>query len=197
MSNDADESMQHGTDHSLIQRLKAGQSSAATALYMRYAQQLRGLAMKQTSPGLASRIDPDDVVQSVFRTFFRRVVSDQYDVPRGEDLWNLFLVMTLNKVRNSAAHHTAAKRDVRKTAALPDDGGGLTQGCEQDLQLLHWVIDETLAEQPASTRDMVCLRIEGYEVAEIAERTKRSKRSVERVLQQFREQLRGRLHDCD
>ena len=76
MSNDADESMQHGTDHSLIQRLKAGQSSAATALYMRYAQQLRGLAMKQTSPGLASRIDPDDVVQSVFRTFFRRVVSD-------------------------------------------------------------------------------------------------------------------------
>ena len=46
-----------------------------------------------------------------------------------------------------------------------------------------------LTRLPAPHRQMVTLRIEGYEVAEIAQQTKRSKRSVERILQEARKRL--------
>ncbi len=51
------------------------------------------------APDLAGRVDADDIVQSVFRTFFRRVAKGDYEVPDGEELWKLFLVIALNKVR--------------------------------------------------------------------------------------------------
>src|SRR2546428_2278489 len=86
------------SDRSLLGRIRRGQKDAATVLYMRYAERLRALAVAQCSPGLAKRVEPDDIVQSVFRTFFRRVTQGQYDVPAGEELWKLLLVMALNKI---------------------------------------------------------------------------------------------------
>lgn len=186
------------TDHSLLQKLKGGHESAATALYQRYAAHLRALTARQSSAALAARMDPDDIVQSVFRTFFRRATNDQYEVPRGEDLWKLFLVIALNKIRNAAAHHTAAKRDVRQTVHLGDTTGtGHTAVTpdDTDTTALRLVIDDVIAALPESSREMVRMRIDGHEVADIAARTARSKRSVERVLQQFRDQLQGLLDD--
>jgi RNA polymerase sigma-70 factor (ECF subfamily) len=186
------------TDHSLLLRVKAGHDGAATALYLRYAGHLRALAARQSSPALSARMDPDDIVQSVFRTFFRRVAKDQYDVPRGDDLWKLFLVIALHKIRNAAAHHKAAKRDVRQTVHVGDvkpvaEAVGTPD--DTDLAVLRMVIEEILTALPESSRPIVQLRIEGHEVADIADRTGRSKRSVERVLQQFRDQLRGLLDE--
>ena len=51
------------------------------------------------------------------------------------------------------------------------------------------VVDEALERLPPLQREMVQLRIEGYEVAEIADKTGRSKRTVERLLQKSREKL--------
>ncbi len=186
------------TDHSLLQKLKDGHESAATALYQRYAGHLRALTARQSSAALSARMDPDDIVQSVFRTFFRRVNTDQYEVPRGDDLWKLFLVIALNKIRNAAAHHTAAKRDVRQTVHMGDRGAGAVPAVTPDdteMSALRMVVDDAIAALPESSRGMVRLRIDGYEVADIASRTGRSKRSVERVLQQFRDQLQGLLDD--
>ncbi len=186
------------TDHSLLRRLKDGHESAATTLYHRYAGHLRALAARQSSAALSARMDPDDIVQSVFRTFFRRVVTDQYDVPRGDDLWKLFLVIALHKIRNAAVHHKAAKRDVRQTVHVGDvkpvaEAVGTPD--DVDVATLRMVIDDTLAALPESSRAIVRLRIDGHEVADIADQTGRSKRSVERVLQQFRDQLRGLLDE--
>jgi RNA polymerase sigma-70 factor (ECF subfamily) len=186
------------TDHSLLQKLKDGHESAATALYQRYAGHLRALTARQSSAALSARMDPDDIVQSVFRTFFRRVNTDQYEVPRGDDLWKLFLVIALNKIRNAAAHHTAAKRDVRQTVSMGDSPAGVVAAVtpdDTDLTALRLVIDEAVGGLPESSREMVRLRIDGHEVADIAARTGRSKRSVERVLQHFRDQLQGLLDD--
>lgn len=183
------------TDHSLLQQVQAGESAAAEELYRRYADHLRALAARQTSAALASRVDPDDIVQSVFRTFFRRVNTDQYQVPRGDDLWKLFLVIALNKIRNAAAHHTAAKRDVRQTVHLGDAPAGPVTPDDAELTALRLVVEQALGCLPESSREMVRLRIDGHEMADIAARTGRSKRSVERVLQQFRDQLQGLLDE--
>src|SRR5437867_3654775 len=101
------------SDRSLLGRIRRGQGDAATLLYLRYADRLRALAIAQCSSDLARRVEPDDIVQSVFRTFFRRVSRGNYNVPAGEELWKLFLVIGLNKIRAAGAFHRAAKRDVR------------------------------------------------------------------------------------
>jgi RNA polymerase sigma-70 factor (ECF subfamily) len=184
------------TDRSLLRRVRAGEQDAATALYLRYADHLRALAAAQSAPALAARVDPDDIVQSVFRTFFRRVGANQYDVPDGDDLWRLFLVIALHKIRNAAIRHRAAKRDVRQTVHLGAHAHRAATADPTGLTVLHLVIDDALAGLPETARRIVELRIDGHEVADIAARVGRSKRSVERVLQQFRAALKGLL-DAD
>jgi RNA polymerase sigma-70 factor, ECF subfamily len=184
------------TDASLLRRIKAGEDDAATELYRRYAARLIDLAAAKTSPDVKQRVDPEDIVQSVFRTFFRRATLGEYEVPDGDELWKLFLVIGLNKIRAIAGYHKAAKRDVRQTAGGEAAmGAGTTVPDDVAHRTLQLTIDELLAPLPETHREIIRLRIDGYEVAEIAERVKRAKRSVERILQEFREKLQGLIHD--
>ncbi len=183
---------QDATDRSLVRRLRTGSEDAATQLYLRYAQRLHALSRSKCAPDLKARVDSDDIVQSVFRTFFRRVKQGDYDVPDGEELWKLFLVIGLHKIQSVGVFHRAAKRDVKATVgsdeleqvaevAADDDAASMT--------ILQMTIDEVLSGLAQSHRDVIQLRIEGHEVAAIAEQLGRSKRSVERILQGFREQM--------
>jgi RNA polymerase sigma-70 factor, ECF subfamily len=180
------------SDGSLLRRFLGGNQDAALEIYQRYARRLHALAKAQCAADLAARLDVDDIVQSVFASFFRAASRGYYDVPAGEELWKLFLVITLNKVRAKGAHHRAAKRDVRLTtggdeaaallAELSTEGGGTGS-------LLQLTIAEFLDGLPPLHGTIVRLRIEGYEVAEIAEQVARSRRTVERVLQEVRKKL--------
>jgi RNA polymerase sigma-70 factor (ECF subfamily) len=182
------------SDHSLLVKVRGGQDDAATALYLRYAKRLRALVKAQRGADLAPRVDPDDIVQSVFRTFFRRAAEGHYEVPPGDELWKLFLVIALYKVRDTAAFHRAGKRDVGRTMVGADvDRSGHPRGGsgreDEALTILQLVIDEILDKLPAAHRRIVELRIDGHEVADIAAQTGRAKRSVERILQGFRGRL--------
>src|SRR5436190_7312745 len=81
------------SDGSLLRRFRGGSQDAATLLYHRYAERVHALAKAQCSPELARRLEPDDIVQSVFRTFFQKASQGLYDAPAGEDLWSLLLVI--------------------------------------------------------------------------------------------------------
>jgi len=179
------------SDASLLRRLRLGSEDAATQLYLRYAHRLRALARAQSSPELARRVDADEMVQSIFGSFFREASAGHYDVPVGEELWKLFLVIALNKIRAKGAFHRAAKRDVRLTVGDDDDRLGELPGKRDEAALgfLRLTVNEALQQLPVTQRRMVMLRIEGHEVAEIAARTGRSKRTVERLLQDARKKL--------
>ncbi len=182
-------------DDELLSRCRAGQDDAATALYLRYAHRLQSLAEKQTDKKMAVRVDPEGVVQSVFRTFFRRVTDGQYNVSDGEDLWNLLLVISLNKLRSRATRHRAAKRDVAKTLPLDESQHTRSSHENEALIILRMTVEEILGGLPEIEREIVRLRIEGFEVNEIAEKTKRAKRSVERILQNFRKKLKDSVEE--
>jgi RNA polymerase sigma-70 factor (ECF subfamily) len=186
------------SDRSLLRRLQHGQADASTELYLRYAQRLLALAAAQSSPELARRIDPEDIVQSVFRTFFRRASLGHYTVPEGEEIWKLLLVIALNKVRATGAFHRAARRDVRRTSGGEAFNHALESEASRDEAALHTlrlVVEELLQDLPEAHRKMIELRIEGHEVNEIAMAVQRSKRSVERVLQDFRQRLGALIHN--
>lgn len=186
-------------DRSLLQRYRRGDDDAATELYMRYAHRLQALTHAQTSTDLKQRVDNEDLVQSIFRTFFRRVARGQYDVPDGEELWKLLLVIGLNKIRSTAVHHRAHKRDIGRTTsgtnALEAQQTQTNQFDETGLITLELTIKELLSQLPPQYGEIVNHRIAGYDVSEIAEMTKRSKRTVERILQAFRQQLGDLLKD--
>lgn len=179
------------SDHELLRQFREGNQEAATRIFLRYAHRLHALARARCCERLAQRVEADDIVQSVFRTFFRRVSRGCYDVPDGEELWKLFLVIALNKIRDERSYHFAAKRDVR----LAKGSGFLerlaTAPGQDPRPRLHlkMVISEALATLPAAYRRIVEMRIDGHEVAEIARATERSKRTVERTLQEFRTKL--------
>jgi RNA polymerase sigma-70 factor (ECF subfamily) len=179
------------TDRSLLKWVQHGSEDAATQLYGRYAHRLRALVRENCSVELARRVDAEDIVQSVFRSFFEAASQGCYTVPAGEDLWKLLLVTALNKIRAKGTYHRAAKRDVRLTRSIDgiDEARETSRSKQGELPFLQVLIDEALEHLPPPHQEMVRLRIEGYGVAEIAARTGRAKRSVERLLQESRKRL--------
>ena len=188
------------SDASLLRRYQTGEQEAATELYRRYAGRLLRLAAGQTTADVDARADAEDIVQSVFRTFFRRAALGEYELPAGDELWKLLLVIGLNKVRAVAGFHKAAKRDVRQTAGGPafDKAAEREETADTTaLHLLELTIGELHAPLPPGHRRIVELRIAGHEVADIAATVGRAKRSVERILQEFRDRLHALLRESD
>lgn len=186
------------SDASLLRLLRGGNEDAATQLYLRYAHRLRALAKAQSSVELTRREDFDDIVQSAFGSFFRGAARGFYDVPPGEDLWKLLVVITLNKIRTKGAFHRAAKRDVRATHSgdvLFDPPARDDESDESALALLNMVVEEALQKLPPLQQQMAIMRIQGHEVADIAAAVDRSYRTVERGLKTFREVLDRMLRD--
>src|SRR5437762_6283177 len=178
------------TDQRLLERFQKGDREAASQLYQRYAERLLALTRRKSSSALACRLDPDDIVQSVFRNFFHAAREGGYDVPPGEDLWKLLLVIALNKIRARGTFHRAAKRDVRRTRRIegldPYTLAKENPYGQSAATFLRLVAEEALASLSPLLRRIVELRIEGYQVHEIAQLTGRSLRTVERTLQDCR-----------
>jgi RNA polymerase sigma-70 factor (ECF subfamily) len=188
---------QEPSDQSLLRRFRSGEQDAATRLYLRYAKRLHGLAAAQTGADLNALLDPEDIVQSIFRIFFQRTQEEHYQVPDGEELWKLFLVIGLHKIRDAAAFHRAGKRSVNRTIGMSFESGDLDPTAPDgiDEQTLRLVIDELLKSLSGSQREIIMLRLDGEQVEEIAAKTQRSLRTVERILQKFRELLRQQIDE--
>ena len=148
------------------------------------------------SRGLATRVDTDDIVQSVFRRFFHAASHGRYRAPSGEDLGNLLAAITRNRLKSEEVFHRAAKRDLRHTVGgdglLNVAGSPRSAGSEDHPTA---AVDELLALLPPQHREAVAQRMEGFEVAEIAARLGRSKRTVERILQEARQRLQIHFED--
>ena len=180
------------TDADLLRLLQAGDTSAAVEIYERYAERLLRLANKNSSEQLSLRVAPEDIVQSVFRTFFRRATEGHYELPDGDELWKLFLVISLNKMRKKAIFHYAAKRDVGRTQSI---GAAQLPGPDAPSDVLRMTVEEMISTLPVDHQGIIRDRIQGYEVVEISERNRVSRRTTERVLQTFRSRLLQELGD--
>src|SRR5207249_2634486 len=88
-----------------------GDESAARQIVERYIDRLMTLARRRISQRLASRVDPEDIVQSAFRTFFVRAKEGQFVLADQNDLCKLLVRITLHKTLRQVAFHKATKRD--------------------------------------------------------------------------------------
>jgi RNA polymerase sigma-70 factor (ECF subfamily) len=183
------------SDAQLLQDIEKGEEIAAEELFRRYASRLVGFARKRWPAALTSRLDPDDVVQSVFRSFFRQAQQGMYELSEGDELWNLLMVICAYKLRTQCVRHCAAKRDARRTQSA--DGEWLTALSVDPDTVLDLTVREQVERLPIDHRRVTELRLQGYEVGAIAELIGRSRRSVERLLQECRQRLLESMREAE
>jgi RNA polymerase sigma-70 factor (ECF subfamily) len=182
----------------LVEQLKSGNQDAAREIYQRYAQRLCYQIEHRIGRHLQGRLEAGDVLQSAFRTFFRRTANGEYHIDYNSDLWNLLLTITLNKVRGQAEFHCARKRDPRLEMRIglhvfPDDIGG--NPSEAEAIALDDELETLLSKLECTDAEIVRLRLAGYTGAEIAARVKCSRVTVWRKLDRVHLLLWSRLEE--
>lgn len=178
------------SDENLLRQYREGDEDAATEIFLKYARRIHGLADAQIGNDLKSRFDGDSIVQTVFRTFFRRAREGQYEVASGDDLWKLFLVIALNKIRRNATHHRAQKRQADRTLTIMSADEKVSgEMDENSMAVLKLTIAELVEKLPEEHQQIIQLRVDGLTVEEISDKTGVARRTVERVLQKFRARL--------
>lgn len=180
----------HG-DLSWYEMFCTGDDAAARELFDRYVATVMKLARRHLSRPVAGRVDAEDIAQSVFRTFFHRARSGQFHVDEAEDLCKLLARITVHKTFRQIAFHKRAKRDAGAEAAgaqevilarlasgpTPDDTVAFVD------QLEHFFSKLQLVE-----RQILELRMEGYNDLEIAAKLDISDRKIRRLMERVRGQ---------
>ncbi len=115
------------------------------------------------------REDPEDVVQSVFRTFFGRAALGQYQVAHNGALWKLLTQITRRKILKHVEYHRAQKRDVAQEFPLSEDAPHEHAESLADARLLGDALECVLRGLLSPEPEIYRLQLHGYTVAEIIE----------------------------
>jgi RNA polymerase sigma-70 factor (ECF subfamily) len=118
-----------GSFRELIDRVRAGDESAAAELVGRYEPAIRRAArVRLRDPRLGRLLDSMDICQSVLASFFVRAAMGQYELSTPEELLRLLVTMTRNKVAGQANAQRAGRRDHRRVVAAIDDRRDVAAG---------------------------------------------------------------------
>lgn len=185
-------------DLNLVAAYKAGSETAARNLFDRYCEKLMRLSRRRIGQRMASRIDPEDAVQSAFRTFFARVRSDHFTFEGESDLFKLLVRLTVNKTLRQIAHHRAAKRDPNREAGQGSDDEQLIDhltAAEPPPLVQIAVMEEFerfLEQLSEFDRKVLEMKFEGYTTAEIATKLNSYDRKIRRVFERAAALAEGR-----
>ena len=170
---------------------------AAREVFRRYAGRLIQLARVRLDRRTRQKVDPEDVVQSVFRSFFTRQAEGRFDLASWDDLWSLLVVITIRKCRRQAVALRAGRRDVRRelhASQLPEpeaflEAAGPEPTPEEVVSLVE-TVERLLSGASEVERRIIMLRLQGCTPAEISREVGEiSERKVYRVLAQARKRL--------
>jgi len=181
-------------NQTFLQRLESGDDDAMQKLFERYSQALARVASHNIHPALIKRFDGEDVVQSVFRTFFRRQDAGNLSIAHTEQLWKLLVTITLCKTRNQARKHTADKRDVRsEQESAAHEFFPRHQPAPEDALMFWEEVDWLLQGLPDRVGEILSARLEGKTKTEIADQLEVSRQTVHRTLNLLQDRLNDRM----
>jgi RNA polymerase sigma-70 factor (ECF subfamily) len=181
----------------LMARLRCGDEEAADRVFRRFAQRLIALARKRLNAKVRQKVDAEDVVQSVYRSFFRRQAKGQFDLDGWDGLWGLLARITLCKCGHHVQHFCAARRDVRREAgedAGPDASNAGWEALAREptppeAVMLAEAVEGLMRDLEGRDRDIVAEALQGYTAGEICARLARPERTVYRVLARVKKRL--------
>ncbi len=181
----------------LMRKLTAGDADAEAAVFDLYAHRLIGLARKHIEDRVRSKVDHDDIVQSVFRTFFRRAREGQFDLANEDALWALLAEIAVRKCgkwnRHFRAHKRSVARELPPLEKMDEPAAALEPGPEEAIALAD-LVDNLLRGLDERERTVCELRLQGYQVGEIAEKAACAQATVFRDLDRIKTRLEAALN---
>jgi RNA polymerase sigma-70 factor (ECF subfamily) len=154
------------------------------------------LARSRLSNLVRQQVDPEDIVQSTFRSFFVRHAKGDFDVRGWKNLWSLLAIITLRKCGHRTEYFYAACRDLHRQAT-PESQMVFEAMTREPTPFEAAVMTESLSEVfatlDARDRSILEMKLQGESVTEISNALGCTERTVQRVLQRVREWLIQRI----
>ena len=196
----------------MLSRLKSGDESAASEILQRYESQVRLVVRRFLPRVLRSRFDSQDIMQSVWRSFFQKVREEQSTNPdtntaavekpvqEFQDSAQLFAFlsrMARNKVIDQYRRETSQKSDVHRQRTMYGESGedldppapdeSPAEAAEAADEYSHW---RSLV--PEDRQELIDMKADGLSTREIGVKLGISERTVQRVLEDLRQRVERR-----
>jgi RNA polymerase sigma-70 factor (ECF subfamily) len=168
--------------------------------FERFTRRLIGLARRHLDERLQHKIDPEDVVQSAYKSLYIRYGDELFSSQAAGDLWRLLALITVRKCADRVRYHTADCRDLGReaVAAAPDepepwrDAVG-REPTPEHAAVLAETVEQVLRDVDPDERPIIEMSLQGYSTQEVSQQIGRAERSVRRLRERVRKQLE-RLH---
>jgi RNA polymerase sigma-70 factor (ECF subfamily) len=176
----------------LAEQSRNGDKEAARKIVDLYLDRLLALARRYLSIRMARRIDPEDIVQSAFRTFFTGLKTGQFHIAEQDDLCKLLMRITVYKTLRQVGYHQAAKRDpsmeAGNTASDQDRVKDLLDRTPPPETAVAFVdqLEHFLSRLQPEERLIIELRLQGYTNDEIAQKMGSYDRKIRRIIERIR-----------
>jgi RNA polymerase sigma-70 factor, ECF subfamily len=189
----------------VIEQLKRGEEGGANHVYHLFARRLYALAQSRLNNAVRDKVDPEDVVQSAFRSFFclaRQADGDdrRFDVRNWDGLWAVLVLIAVRKCRRQWRLFHGAGRDVQREQALAASDSSASgweavdrEPLPEEAVALGDMVEQLLKRLVSRDRVVLEKRLQGHNIEEIVAETGRSERAVYRVLAEARQHLRDLL----
>jgi RNA polymerase sigma factor (sigma-70 family) len=179
---------------------------AAQLIWGRYFPDLLELARNNLSRKIHPRVDEEDVLQSMYKSFCLRQQRGDYELAGRDDLWKLLVTITLNKVRNVARDQRRSIRDPDREQSISgdEDGDSRRWALEQMEaagpspaeaavlnEALEHRLDALIDPKRPELRQIALWRLEGYTDREIADKLGCVVRTVERKVELIKEKWKA------
>jgi RNA polymerase sigma-70 factor (ECF subfamily) len=177
------------SDQSFLRRLKADPSLAAVELDEKYRSRLCRKVEREMNVRFRRKEDAEDVVQSAFRTFYRRKSQGEFSIDSGSDLWRLLETITRHKILKHVEKLDAGKR-TSKREQYPD--GDQLQGQEpspDQAAVAADLMEKVLAGLDESYVKVFHRRLQKYTEDEIATELSCTRAFVRAKLKRIRDRL--------
>jgi RNA polymerase sigma-70 factor (ECF subfamily) len=182
----------------VMARLRAGDAAAAAQVFRRFTHRLIGLARAHLDSRVRRKVDPEDVLQSVCRSFFVRCEQGKLDLADWDSLWALLTVITLRKCGRWARTFHTAQRDVNVEVPVAgaSEASSVIELFAEDpspveAAALSELVEQLLCDLGERDSAILTLALQGYSAAEISEQLGRPKRTVYRVLERIKRRLQA------
>jgi RNA polymerase sigma-70 factor (ECF subfamily) len=157
---------------------------------IRLLKRLVPFALTKIDKLLVSKLDPEDIVQSVFRNFFKALQKGNFKPASWEEMWYLLAKMTIWKCKSKLEFYLSQARDVRIEKPFNDKDDISADSLILDEKLiLEESLDLLMINLEDNKKKVFCLILQGHSPAEIAEELGISKRTVERFKNDIKELL--------
>ena len=176
--------------------LLAGETDPREA-FQHFSRRLIGLARAHLHGRLQHKVDPEDVVQSAYKSYLVRYGEGTLAAEGWDGLWGLLTLITVRKCADRARHYRAECRDLRREAGAPHSPDSNPAWPEvagreptpEEAAVLAETIADLLMQLHGDERTIVELSLQGHSTQEISDQTGRAERSVRRLRERIRKRL--------